>query len=267
MGFVSWVKEWLDTPGSFKHQYVTRKTKARWECDSLYDAFLKYEWRFSCKHPTGEHQSGSKFTETNALIQDLRKLLRAAVLSGDEGLCISACLTILEWGGVLAGNQSHIMGNVSLCNYLRTAQEELKEDTYTLGGKLPLIRMTSGFSKIYSLLLDDFIIYDSRVAAALCLLVRNYCEDARIPLIPRPLQFRIGPSRTEANRNPSRGSHVFKMLSLGNSNHYIDSNMRANWLVKGILDGSNSQFNNHGNDAMVALQAALFMIGYDVGQC
>ena len=37
--------------------------------------------------------------------------------------------------------------------------------------------MNSGFTKIYSLYIDDFIIYDSRVGAALGFLVRCYCEE------------------------------------------------------------------------------------------
>ena len=54
------------------------------------------------------------------------------------------------------------------------------------------IIMNSGFTKIYSLIVQDFIIYDSRVGAALGLLIKCFCEDKQKEKIPEELRFAWG---------------------------------------------------------------------------
>lgn len=71
--------------------------------------------------------------------------------------------------------------------YLMGAKEILNIGTYCTASGLSL-KMNSGFSKIYSLLVDDFIMYDSRVAAALCLLVRRFCEAKGLNEVPGSLK-------------------------------------------------------------------------------
>jgi hypothetical protein len=46
---------------------------------------------------------------------------------------------------------------------------------------------------------------------------------------------------------------------------HIENNIRANWLLRGILDSTESKFNKLDRDLqLVALESSLFMIGYDV---
>jgi len=264
--FVKWLERRLDSSSSFPHEYVVRKTGEAWQCESLYDAYTKYRWKFSCRHPvTREHVSGQHFEETAGVFRTFQTVLRSALCEGDNDLCRVACLGILEWGGVLLGNGDYITRQKeSLVTSLSTAAKHLQVDSYVLGTG-PTVRITSGFSKIYSLLLDDFIIYDSRVAAALCLMITQYCEENLLPVVPKPLQFRIGPSRTAANRNPNRGNYIFKALTYGGNDQYLDNNMRANWLLKAAVAGTDSEFSRSGHEPLLALQAAMFMIGYDVG--
>ena len=58
-----------------------------------------------------------------------------------------------------------------------------------------IIIMNSGFTKIYSLYINDFIIYDSRVGAALCYLVKLYCIEQKQGGVPSLLKFAYGDAR------------------------------------------------------------------------
>jgi len=131
------------------------------------------------------------------------------------------------------------------------------------------IIMNSGFTKIYSLLIDDFIIYDGRVGAALGLLVRKYCEENALPTVPPKLLFAYGNARTTSyqpdnRRNPGTTLHRFPALTNSSPKH-IENNLRRNWLLKEVLESCNSKFNVlHPSFQLRALESALFMIGYNV---
>ena len=82
------------------------------------------------------------------------------------------------------------------------AEEVLTRDSLDI--KDEIIIMNSGFTKIYSLYINDFIIYDSRVGAALCYLVKLYCIEQKQGGVPSSLKFAYGDARNpEVNRNPN----------------------------------------------------------------
>jgi hypothetical protein len=126
-------------------------------------------------------------------------------------------------------------------------------------------------TKIYSLLLDNFVIYDTRVAAALAWAVRKYCQANAVGAVPPCLDFPVGCAKEGANidplqrknRNPSSGSLQFQSLASGRV--HARWNMRASWLLTDVLDRCP---NDHAfralNDPLRALESALFMIGYDI---
>ena len=93
-------------------------------------------------------------------------------------------------------------------------------------------RMNSGFSKIYSLLVDGFPIYDSRVACALASLVRLFCEETGRSETPAHLAFGIPPSRGRQSRNPSSGCLTFPRIWSARS--YAQSNVMAAWLLDAL---------------------------------
>ena len=135
------------------------------------------------------------------------------------------------------------------------------------GDNFDNIHMNAGYTKIYSLLLDNFIIYDGRVGAALGLLVRFFLEENHYDSIPQSLNFAFGlPKISHANkqellkRNPSNHRFVFGALA-NNSKRHIENNIRANWLLNKVTVESN--FSTTSNP-LRSLEAALFMIGYDV---
>ena len=123
--------------------------------------------------------------------------------------------------------------------------------------------MNAGFTKIYSLLLDRFPIYDSRVAASLAYLVRLYSEEAGLARVPSALAFGIPASRGSGNRDPSTPQLRFPRLWPAQPRKYADSNLRAAWLL-----GQVSRLGPFGDlpedEALRALEAALFMVGFAV---
>lgn len=149
-------------------------------------------------------------------------------------------------------------------NISKKVEKELDNNKFDSDNINSSIIMNSGFAKIYSLLLNDFIIYDGRVGAALGLLVRNYCEEKGIARIPNELLFRWKRGRGTGNRrNPSSKRYVFPELN--SSKTHIENNIRANWLLKLISENTNSRFRRiEDNNRMRAIESALFMIGYDV---
>ncbi|MBC6399703.1 MAG: hypothetical protein GDA42_01780 [Ekhidna sp.] len=111
------------------------------------------------------------------------------------------------------------------------------------------------------------MIYDSRVGAALGLLIRNFLTDKNILEIPNELKFAYGKARPTKGdksginkRNPSNENFKFPFLRNDDKFHTLN-NIRANWLLKDIAD--KSAFKNE-SSPIRALEAALFMIGYSV---
>ena len=120
--------------------------------------------------------------------------------------------------------------------------------------------INSGFSKIYSLLLDGFPIYDSRVACGLASLVRLSCEETGRPDVPAALAFGIPPSQARAHRDPSCRELSFPRI--WTPRRYAQSNVMAAWLPDVI--SQHPPFAELGSERQRTLQSAMFMIGYTV---
>ena len=119
--------------------------------------------------------------------------------------------------------------------------------------------MGSGFSKIYSLLIDGFPIYDSRVACALACLVRIYTEDRKVEPQSDPLTLRIPPQRQPKSPKHSK-CNCPKMY--GNTEAYAEANLKAAWLLQEMVRRPGKFANVEGFTSVEALQHALFMVGY-----
>ena len=101
-----------------------------------------------------------------------------------------ACIGILEWDGVVARNGEWVQNNRD------QIVEILEHDTQLIDNSSPnremfknLYRFNAGTVKIYSLLLDDFIIYDGRFGAALGGLVRDWCLAINQESVPELHRF------------------------------------------------------------------------------
>jgi len=250
--FISWIEPLLDTPQSFVHRYVKKRGKKPYEFDSLYSAYEKYDWGYS--------------------IDEFAVSLKQSIRDNDEQSCDKACHGILKWGGVYRGNSKRVTGlKPNLCDYLLRVKERLALDLPSYDYFFPGMHMTSGFSKIYSAYIDNYIIYDGRVGAAIGLLVRAFCVQSKLPRVPDELLFAwarglesYNPSGT-SRRNPSNGSYVFPKLLSYKPEKYLENNIRANWLLSSIALKTESSFKSKQlQDRLRAIEQALFMIGYDV---
>lgn len=264
--FVKWFGLKLDKPQAFIHSCTSKRTKTEWHCDSIYSAYEKYHWPFYCKDPvSGKTLRGETYQESERTLTQLSSGLRKSVRENDAVNTQVYCLATLEWGGVLPKNQKKILEKGDdIPKYLEAVRHRLTPSEFDTRGNYDDITMNSGFTKIYSLLIDDFIIYDGRVGAALGLLVRRYCEEYNLPNIPPLLSFAYGNARGSDRRNPSTKKYVFPVLTNSWAKH-TQNNLKANWLLREVLETCNSRFNLlPPSKQLRALESALFMIGYDV---
>ena len=244
--FIQWMADQIDKPKTYR--YYHDKNKRDWECSSIFNAYEKYEWK------------GKNFRATKADLDKWSGALNNSLRTNSDTGCKTACESILKWGGVQRGNKAKLekIQKEGLVKYLTKVKEQLTVEEPKFSG----VVMSSGFSKIYSLLLDHFIIYDSRVAAALGYFVRLYCEEMHLPKVPEPLRFAYCASRGTHRRNPSKGLYHFPIMQ---PNKYAMHNLRASWLLQEVVNRpSNLFYQLHDKQRLRALEAALFMIGYEL---
>ncbi len=199
--FIHWLWPKLDKEGSFIHQYIDRRSSRLWRCVSIFDAFTQYRWNFSFRDRDGWQYTGSTFAESANALASLRNQLRIALQLGDVSLLSDASRMVFEWGGVRKGNIPWAAAQgANLVATYRAGKDVLNPES--ADDSLPFAsRFNSGMTKIYSLLVDDFIIYDSRVGAALGLFVVSYCQAQGLSTIPPSLRF----PWTAAQRNEHLG--------------------------------------------------------------
>lgn len=272
-GFSNWLELKLDESGSFPHGYYLKVDRRNWSCSCLYEAYKSYWWRFTAFCPvTKRWISGTSSQESFEYLSHLAKAFRASVHDNDNDLACKCALSMLKWGGVEKSNKERIIGmGEDICDIFRYAQGQLNLSTVRLKQDHG-VHINSGFTKLYFLLIDDFIMYDGRVGAALGLMVRNFCEENDLFQIPATLKFSFGSGRGSSGsgnrRDPSLGRYQFSHLSFNPRQHLRD-NIKASWLLKAVADNTGSRFSQLPqaqplNERLTALQAALFMIGYDV---
>jgi hypothetical protein len=260
----AWLTDQVEATGHFVHAYIDRKTDQRWTCDGLHDAFRGYSW------------NGKPWEQNRQELDAFRRTLRAAIADEDEGAAFDACSAILRWGGVWARNGSYLETRrgvlIPELRHLRSVLSSETEPSRADTRRIPTdksteCRMNAGFVKIYSVLLEYFIIYDGRVGAALGLLARRFCEETNRSTLPEPLRFAYGSPKEGLNpptpklRNPSRGPYRFPKLRPDSQFHSVQA-MRASWFLRATHEGS-GRFTS-GEDGFHELAAGLFMIGYDV---
>lgn len=221
---------------------------------------------------SGKRISGNTFDKSALALSKLSQGLKKSLQDSDPDACRKHCCSILQWGGVLAKNDKRIDGlGIEICHYFKKIQNSIVNNRSSDDYYQPEMIMNSGFTKIYSLYIDDFIIYDGRVGAALGLLVRKFCEDYSLETVPVELAFAWGKGKESSyrrsavnRRNPGSDRYTFPELS-NNPKRHTENNIRANWLLREIADQTQSQFNKLEKDLqMRAIEAALFMIGYQV---
>lgn len=293
------------------HRYYHFDTRHNWSCDSAFHAASTYCFPIGDRHIHNLWASlhpdtplvGNLF-QTTAILNELRRRLLDAVDNGSESRAFQACDLVLRWGGVLKGNSDLLVSlrddfDGGLVAYLTAARALLTADQDYSATEAQLadnqvLYCTAGFTKIYALLVDDFVIYDSRVAAALGMLIARLCAAAGWEIVPAQLRFLWMPARSRRNRqqqyvpgqlrNP--GVRRLRFSTQRNHAHYLTHNVRAGWLLREAVEGTRVRdwpgrlISEDARcamnsiccavprppvlSAMRAVEAALFMIGYDL---
>lgn len=200
---------------------------------------------------------GSSFAESLAVLDRLRGTLRGAAEAFDTERFVAGALAVLAWGGVSNWNADWLnrQTRAEIENIIDAAKW-LDPSTADDNRLSHIPRLNSGFTKIYSLMLDRFPIYDSRVAAALALLVRQYCVETEQTAIPHPLRFSLPPGR-------AAGRLVAGFPNAYGTAQFAVANLRAAWLMDAM-----SRRGRFGElppaNRLRALEAALFMVGFRV---
>ncbi|MGC9561415.1 hypothetical protein [Brachymonas sp. M4Q-1] len=280
--FIAWVSNNLCN-STFAHSYINRKSKKAWSCSSLCDAYHKYHWPATPTPLVRAHSSvtaGTTFATNAAILSVLQAELNTGLSANNLKQVTDAAVDVMTWGGVRLGNVSWLLRpstQKELLDILQTTRTALNSgDT----GHPPLtassLRFNAGMSKIYSLICDDFIIYDSRVGAALGWMVVKFCTSHHLHAVPAELNFPWSPAKESAHalnpkqRNPSTTLLQFQRLKSGP--HHAEWNLKASWILDAILKHPTTAACTTAcfhalapNQHLRALEAALFMIGYDLG--
>lgn len=266
--FINWLIPRISGKVEFFHDYINSRDKSLWKCNSIFNAFENYRWRFNCVIPNIGKTSGNTFLESKYALESIEKGMKSAIQENNQKNLLEYSSSILEWGGVKRSNYTRLKDmEESIIDYYEDSIQRLNPEMVNTKDDFSGINMNSGFTKIYSLLIDNFVIYDSRVGAALGLLVKTFLTEKNIARIPDELNFAFGNARPNKSdkgplnrRNPSNEKYKFPVLT-NNDKKHIKNNIYANWLLKELAD--NSKFQNE-LSPIRALESALFMIGYSV---
>ena len=267
-GFVAWLSSNLESD-AFKHSYWNREKREVWSCSSLSDAWKKYEWVFLKVDRLGVKR-GRSYADNECALRTIKDSLICALKSGSDSATRDAAIDVMTWGGVRGGNVNWLTKNEKgLADLLLSTQDALDQaDTKEAERLGSNIRFNAGMTKIYSLICKNFVIYDSRVAATLGWGVVKYCEQNSLEEIPKELCFPHAPFRGGMHkRDASVNSKKFPILRRGQ--HHMQWNLKASWLLESVLKHENvkgTEVFEHGQSPLRALEAALFMIGYDLCQ-
>lgn len=266
--FINWLSENLYNE-TLEHSYINRRNSQPVCFASIYDAFEKYQW----SHPAIDRlhvPKGNTFASNAEALGALRENLRASIKNeSDEGTC-QAAVDVMSWGGVTLGNTSWLIANT---NGLAVRLAEIRDGLDSGNSRHQslidrTLRFNAGMTKVYSLISKDFIIYDSRVAAALGLAIAKYVESGNSMV--QELGFPWSPAkegknaRNPKNRDPGTGELKFPRLREGPL--HAEWNLKASWLLCAVIEQDKKKQGKFAqlDEPLRGLEAALFMIGYDL---
>lgn len=242
--FAEWLIPFIDGRKNlleFKYEYNNYS--------SLNEAILGYRW--------GKENDEENFELTYKRFEKYRNIFKTA---NDEELR-NTCIEILKWGGVLPRNKEKINQRKNLRTFLTQINSLVQSDELIIDDLNPN-HINSGYTKIYTALNSNFIMYDGRVGASLGFIVRRYLEEKGKTQIPSELNFGWGAGRGTSNRDPGNTIFKFTNITQNRTLHFI-SNIKVNWLLEMIAKDDSVkivQTNNHA-ERVFALQTALFELG------
>lgn len=263
--FVDWLAANLHHPTLFAHQYTDRRRKVTLTFSSLDDACARYHW-------PQQGALGTCLASSDVTLKALGSALTSSLKKASDPEALEAAKGIMKWGGVSAGNVQWLtLNSEGLAQRLEATAAAFT--TNNLADPVLLdtqLRFNAGMTKVYSLLVKNFIIYDSRVAAALGWIVVKYCNDRELSKVPAELAFPWAPAKEAhnakwpKNRNPAQGTLQFPRLS--SAVQHAQWNLKASWILAEVLAKAKPAMLTLPRSIapLRRLEAALFMIGYDL---
>ena len=96
--FLDWAPPLVAGTRPFRHRWHSRKWGS-WSCETLFDAFCKYEWRFKVDVPGRGECRGRSYADTVWVLDELSQQLRRSADSGDTTRFLEAAVAVVRWGG------------------------------------------------------------------------------------------------------------------------------------------------------------------------
>ena len=236
-----------------------------YEIDSIKAARNRYLWPYSVQcsiENPGFENTGQTFEDSMSVLSYAKDLIISNNKLKEESSIKEGTKLILQWGGVYKA------GNKKKCN--DTNYSLLKDYTEVINKWNDILnnedfsendsfhfQSNAGFTKVYSLILKDFIIYDSRVSVAMAYIIDRIFKSK----IPDFLQLYIPPSYIASENQDRRVvNNIFRSTNSNKGRHFF-SNVIANLILKAVLTKVQE---NDGNATLRDIESALFMIGYDI---
>lgn len=243
LAFLGLLAQIMDGSTPLRHYWVS-KNGIVFSCDTLYSAFLQYQWRGS-------------FEDKLRSFAEHRRLLKGALeVGGEIGKCefLTVACDILLWGRMTlkALRPFESMPPDEMMRYLRETCHALRPHRADLSDLSPVRYMNSSLSKVYSALMPSLPIYDSRVACALRCLVRLHLGGDPSP--HSPLHFRIPVHHVGGVRCQTPMTSSTKV--------HAEDNLKCAWLLSGMLERPGLFFKVGERKRLDAIQSALFALGY-----
>ena len=246
------------TAGRWKLRQEWSEGSPLYDQDSvtMHGAYADYKW------------NGASFTDNEKTLAGFRARVRDAMRAGPTSAAarqgfLSAAQDMVEWGRIWKHERLDDLGDNALESMLGHAAL-LNPNTATMSGLSGFDLMGSGFSKVYSLMLDDFPIYDSRVGCALTSLIILFCEDTGRLTVPSVLKLGVPVPLGGRGVNPSRGRLGVGDIRYSQQALYARSNVKAAWLLQRLASSVPGEFSAVPVAQRVrAMEAALFMLGYE----
>lgn len=218
---------------------------------TLEDLFDRYYWKREYHAANADKLLGFQRQLRSAMGGDLAEVHHAVAQIMDWGLNPSAAQANKAW----ATQQGDRL--LALLEAGKRALESAEPD-YSI---FQQVRMNAGFTKVFSLLCDGIIIYDGRVGAALCWLVRRFLKHIGYAgPVPKALAFLWAPGRSAQYRNPSGDGFEFDCLT-SDAPAWARANVEASWLLERARVASGSPW-CAGASGLRNIECALFMLGY-----
>ena len=260
--FLSWARPFVTGDRGLIHEWSGRWGAFR--CRSLFEAYQAFDWPFRVQLPDEANRSCGRSLDDNVAVLDrLSCLLRQAADQGNVQAFVTVATAVVEWGGagVRRNRDRLMMLDPDALTVVRADAARLDPTRADLSQLGNVNCLNAGFSKIHALLLDDYPMYDSRVACALASLVRRYCEERGRAMVPQHLALSIPPPQGQLVRNPSTGTLRFRHMRWRDAKQYASSNVIAAWLL-GALAAHGEFGKLDRQKRLPALQSAMFMLGY-----